>query len=485
MRRSSFPAGLAAAGVLAATLAGCAAIGTRERTAARPIPPAPGKAAALTPPATPPRTLPAVPPELLQAGARFTLGQVVDIALASSPATRQAWLQARAAAAQAGAKRAAYYPRLELAASGSRGQQSPDGREVSPSAAWGPAATLSYLLLDFGGREAGAADARHALLAADWNHAAAIQNVVLAVEETYFAYQNAKAQSEAARVAVQQAETALAVAMGRQEVGVATIADVLQARTALSQARFNLAGAEGQVLTLRGALATAMGLSADLAFDVGTLPEEPPLDAVSAEVEPLIVEALGRRPDLNASREQAAKAAARIRSVRAEGLPAVSVAASAGRTFYDPAPFARERDNWTARVLLSYPLFSGFENAYNLQKAKEEAAAARAQSEGLEQQVVLQVWTAFYRLRTSVEQVRAARDLLASAEQSERVALGRYKEGVGSILDLLTAETALARARAQEIQARADYFVAAARLAHAVGAATAADTVIVTEERQP
>jgi len=473
------------AAVLAAVLSGCAALGLREATAPRPVPPAPQTAASLASPELPPRVRPAVPGLELEPGATFTLGEVVDIALSTSPATRQAWLQARAAAAQAGAKRAAFLPRVELSASGVRGQQSPDGREVSPASSWGPAVTLSYLLLDFGGRAAGASEARHGLLAADWSHEAAIQNLVLAVQETYFAYQNAKAQSEAARVAVRQAETALEVATGRHDAGVATIADVLQARTALSQARFNLAGAEGSVLTLRGALATAMGLPADLPFDIGDLSGEPPLDAVANEVEPLILEALRRRPDLNASRELAAKAEARRRAVRSEGLPTVSVAATAGRAFYDPAPFARDRDNWSARLLVSYPLFSGYENACNLQKASEEAAAARAGSEGLEQQVVFQVWSAYYRLRTAAEQVRAARDLVLSAERSDQVALGRYKEGVGTILDLLTAETALARARAQEIQARADFFVAAARLAHAVGAATVADTALVTEKRQP
>ena len=60
---------------------------------------------------------------------------------------------------------------------------------------------------------------------------------------------------------------------------------------------------------------------------------------------------------------------------------------------------------------------------------------------------------------------------LASAEQSERVALGRYKEGVGTIIDLLTAQDALAGARAQEIQARSSFYVALAQLAHDTGAA--------------
>lgn len=485
MRWSRFGAGLAAAALLAAILAGCGTLSPRELSAARPVPPSPGKAADLTPPAASPRTPPAVPAELLRPGATFTLAQVVDIALETSPATRQAWLQARSAAAQAGAKRAAYYPTLDLSVSGTRGQLSPDGRWVAPAASWGPAASLAYLLLDFGGRAANAADARHALLAADWSHEATIQAVVLAVQETYFGYQNAKAQTEAARVAVKQAETALEVATGRHDVGVATVADVLQARTALSQARFNLAGAEGQVLTLRGALATAMGLPADLPFDIGALPGEPPLDAVATEVEPLIVQALGQRPDLIASRELAAKAAAKVRSVRSEGMPTLSLSATANRSSYDPELYDRWRDNWSARVLVSYPLFTGFSNAYNLQKAREDEAAARAQTEGLEQQAVLQVWTAYYRLKTTAEQVRAARDLLVSAEQSDQVALGRYKEGVGSILDLLTAETALARARAQEIQARADFFVAAARLAQAVGSAAVTDSSIVTEKRQP
>jgi outer membrane protein TolC len=72
-------------------------------------------------------------------------------------------------------------------------------------------------------------------------------------------------------------------------------------------------------------------------------------------------------------------------------------------------------------------------------------------------------------LKTAAQQVKTARDLYASAQQSEDVALGRYKAGVGSILDLLTAQTAFANARAQEVQARANWFLAMAQLAHDTG----------------
>ena len=46
---------------------------------------------------------------------------------------------------------------------------------------------------------------------------------------------------------------------------------------------------------------------------------------------------------------------------------------------------------------------------------------------------------------------------------------GRYKAGVGSILDLLTAQSALAEARSQEAQARSLWFLSIAQLAHSTG----------------
>ncbi len=52
----------------------------------------------------------------------------------------------------------------------------------------------------------------------------------------------------------------------------------------------------------------------------------------------------------------------------------------------------------------------------------------------------------------------------------ERVALGRYKAGVGTILDVLSAQSALASARLQRIQAQLDGNVYRATLAQSVGA---------------
>ena len=92
-----------------------------------------------------------------------------------------------------------------------------------------------------------------------------------------------------------------------------------------------------------------------------------------------------------------------------------------------------------------------------------------AQRETLRQQVALDVWTTYQSLITATQSIRTAGDLLTSALQSERVALGRYKAGVGTILDVLNAQSALAAARVQRIQAALDWAVSRAALARAVG----------------
>ena len=70
---------------------------------------------------------------------------------------------------------------------------------------------------------------------------------------------------------------------------------------------------------------------------------------------------------------------------------------------------------------------------------------------------------------TALKQVATSADLLASAGESAAVALDRYQAGVGTILDLLSAQRALAEARAQAVLARSDWLISVARLAHDTG----------------
>ena len=472
--------------VAATVVVGCATTTPRAHERA-PLPESSARLVSIpAPPPLPAAAAPVVPARLLQPGASLTLADIVDVALQNNPLTRASYLQARSAAANLGSTRSAYYPTLDATVSAARGKQTALGSGLDTTmTTYGPSVTLNMLLLDMGGRAADVEEARLGLIAADWAHNATVHSVVLGVQLTYVQYLDAKGQLEAANASLKTARAALDAATVRHDTGVATIAEVLLARTAMSQAQLAVDSLDGQVMALRGALATAMGLPATTPYDIGALPAEMPSELAERAVEPLIAQARAQRPDLAAALVDAAKAATHIRSVRADGLPSLSASATAGRSYYDPTTFGTYGDAWSARLLLSVPLFTGFETTYNVLKAHEDAAVTRAQAESLDQQVVLQVWTSYYGLKTADQLVRTSRDLLASAEQSERVAFGRYREGVGTIIELLAAQSALAGARSQEIQARAQWFAALAQLAHDTGMVSPAlqAKITVTEER--
>jgi outer membrane protein TolC len=114
-------------------------------------------------------------------------------------------------------------------------------------------------------------------------------------------------------------------------------------------------------------------------------------------------------------------------------------------------------------------MFEGFRTRFEALAAREAASGARARADATAQGVAVSVWTSYQAFRTAVRRVETSADLLASATSSVEVADARYKEGVGSILDLLNAQSALALARAEEVLARTDFFLSLARLTRAAG----------------
>lgn len=455
----------------ALALAGCSSLSNLTRVPDvrhdAGVAPAPDKpwvppADAIPPPPPAPTV---VLPEGITAGGPVTLTQIIDVALANNPDTRGAWLNARAAQAVLGSEQAAYLPEIDVNATASLSQSAAGSQSTSRQTTIAPSVSLSYLLFDFGGRASVVEQARQALIAADFLHNQSIQDVVLRAEQAYYSYLDAKALLSAQEATLKERQAELDVANGRHEAGVATIADVLQARTALSQARLTRDSIEGNLRTIEGQLATVMGLPATTRFDFGELPSDVPT-RVTDKVDALIARALTDRPDLAAARADAERARVRVQEVRAQGLPTISLNSSLGQSF---STGGNHTTPFSAGVSLHFPLFTGWRNTYDIRAAEAEAGVAAERVRAVAQDVNLQVWTSYFALQTATTRLTTVRDLLKSAAESAEVAHGRYRAGVGGILELLTAQAALETARAEEVQARADWFLAVAQLAHDTG----------------
>jgi outer membrane protein TolC len=330
-----------------------------------------------------------------------------------------------------------------------------------------PSLSLNYLLFDFGGRSGTVGAARSSLIAANYTHNAALQDVALQIQTAYFQYIATRALLEAQRTTAKEARTNLQAAEERRRVGVATIADVLQARTAASQAELAVETTEGDLQTSRGALALSLGLPANLPYDIDSTAGQMPVSVLGDSVDALIARALQLRPDLAAARAEYESSRSQISVARASRLPALLLNGSGGRTWTTTLP--QGGNSYSVSLGLRIPLFAGFSRAYDQREAVAVADAAQARAEALGQQVVFQVFSSYYALQTAARRVATTDDLIASADQSSDVALARYRAGVGSVLDLLAAQTALADARAQQVLARLEWNVSLAQLAHDSG----------------
>ncbi len=398
----------------------------------------------------------------------LTAEGLIALALERSPETRTTWATARAAAANLGAARADILPDITANIGVNRLKTSATGGRVSvQQTTYGPSLSLTWLLFDFGGRSGSIDGARDALFAADWTHNAMLADVVRRTAQGYFAYVGARGLLEAQRLTLQQAEVNLAAAEDRRRVGVATISDVLQARTAVGEARLAMQDAEGAEASTHGALATLVGLPPTAAFDVDTTAASEPIADLSDAVDSLITSALAERPDLAAARAEVDVRRDQARVARSRMLPSFNATGSGSRTYVGSAPGGK--DSYNVGLGIAVPIFNGFGWQYAAKAANllVEAEAARVRS--LEQQVSLQVYLTYQELRTARTRVATADDLFASASEAADASRARYREGVGSLLELLNAEQALANARAQRVQARVEWHTSLVQLAHDAG----------------
>ena len=366
-----------------------------------------------------------------------------------------------AAANTVGVAQAAWLPNLDGRLGASRYQN--DSRYYNASSA---ALTLSWLVFDSGARSANGENARQLLAAAAATQDSRVQSLFLSALQAFYTAQATRAAVVSTTEAERAAREGFNAAESRYNVGVATPADRLLAQTALSQATLTRIKAEGEARNALGALANAMGFKAGQPLTLEPPPAELPAGDFQREVAALIAEAEVRRPDLKAAEAQVKAAQASVDLVQAQGRPTVSL--STGPTWAETDRVAI--NGGVIGVTVNLPIFSGFDTTYRVRAAAAQVDVKSAQLESLRNQVALDVWKAYQSLTTATQSLKTTVDLVASAEQSERVALGRYKAGVGTVLDLLTAQSALAAARLQRIQAALDWFVYRATLAQAVGA---------------
>lgn len=118
---------------------------------------------------------------------------------------------------------------------------------------------------------------------------------------------------------------------------------------------------------------------------------------------------------------------------------------------------------------LSVPLFDGFARSSKIQQVKLKLEEMETQSQQLVQAITLEVTNARISYQNALEQIEDQKKNIALAEKIYNTTQIKFKEGVGSSLEVSNAERALFDTQANYINALYDLLVAKANLAKALG----------------
>jgi outer membrane protein len=418
----------------------------------------------------------------------YSLAELVDLAEAHNPETRVAWESARAQAAAVGIARSELYPLLSAAAIASvERDEVPLGVQFYRFTIPGfeAALELTYTVFDFGARRGRIAEESARLLAANFQFNDVHRTIVYRVQQAYYRLLNALGQEEAARANLANAQTVQQAAEDRLQNGLATLPDVLEARSATAQAQYNLQAILGVEQATRGDLATALGAPAAVFIPVQPLSEIPTPESIGETVEQVISRALYQRPDLLATLAGVRGADAQRKQARAAYYPKLDVGI---KPTADSLYFQQQNLPWghTAdltgemSISLNWTVFDGGARKNRLAQAEANVRRADAQVSATRDQVEDEVWTAYSNLVTAFRQREAATAFLTAATQSYAAALESYNYGVRSLLDVTAAQRVLAEARSTDVTARTQILATLADLAFRV-----ADSIQVNARRQP
>ncbi len=423
-----------------------------------------------------PETMAALQPALPGAHT-YDLDAMVDLALRNNPRTQSAWEAARTAASEFGAAQAPYYPQSDVEAANGYVRvpfELPGMAGAVNQWQAQPVVNVTYVLLDFGRRNSASTIAREHLIAANFAFNRVIQEVVFETQSAFYSLDGARAAVIASEKNLELSQTDFEAVRQRVDLGLATQPELLLAKERVAQSQFDLANARLLVHDAQANLAIALGIPANSDFRIESLESLPVPETLGPAVEALIDEARRQRPDLAARVANLRASEAQVSEARAQFFPTVGLAGSYGEdmwrfTFVKPPTVQTAMPQYSALLTLRWDLFTGFRHLNDMRSAESAREGARADLRSLEVDATAEVWRAYYEFESSLSKYQYAVSLLASAKEAYAANSETYRQGLSTIIELLTAQRDLANARYTLVQTKAELLTSSAAIAFAAG----------------
>ncbi len=298
-------------------------------------------------------------------------------------------------------------------------------------------------------------------------------SLLLTVQENFLNLLGAQENVRSAKDSVARLRSQLQVTQAFYDVGLKPRLDVLQAEVDLGSAEDTLLQAQNTVDTQRARLATLMDLELnDPLVYTGELRYLP----FNLSLEACLTEAYRNRPDLQIY--QRAIEIGRKDSHIAGSVMLPQVAATLDWYQSGSHPDMRgdtlqaslnKYDTYVFTIGVNWEIFDFGENYFNWRQAQELVKQFEADYANQFLEATFDVKSRHLSIAETAKRIKVARQSLAAAKESYRMAVARYQAQVGTSTEVLDAQSRLSNAEAQATQAVVDNQVAVANLYVSMG----------------
>lgn len=400
----------------------------------------------------------------------LTLSQCIDIALRKNPNILAALYFVDVSKSRVGQARSAYYP--QISAQGTYDRLKPAGSSVgllsgsSPYNVYTGSLKLDQTILDFGKTSSTVGVSKYNLESSRSDLNTTEDGVILSVKQAYYGVLQAQRNRAVAADVIKQFQLHLDQAKGFYDVGTKAKIDVIKAEVDLSNAKLSLINADNSLKIARATLSNAMGLPYAPEY---AIEDNLSFHQYAITFEDATTRAFEGRPDLKSAIAKSRAAEENITFQRTGYYPVLSGRANYVKSAVELAPYTTGT-SWDVGVVLTIPLFSGFQTSHQVAEAKSNYYLLKANEESLRQQIVLDVRQAYLNLQAAEASIATAELASSQAKENLDLANGRYAAGVGSPIEVSDAFATYVSAQAAYNGALYNYKIAQANIEKAMGA---------------
>lgn len=396
----------------------------------------------------------------------LTLEKCKELTLKNNPRIAASISGASAQRNRLSQTKAAYMPQIGASAGYSRSANQSalvNGDWLSASDNYNSSISASQLIYDFGKTGLTSDIQKNTYYASLQDSESVMNDTIFQLTQVYIAVLASREQRDVFIQSVERYEEQLKRAQAFYNVGSRPRIDVTTAQVDLNNAKLNLIQAENTLKIARQRLLNIMGVY-DRPADF-ELQKQMNLERYDIELEQALKQAFESRPDLASSKLRLESARQNVKLSQTGFTPELNANGSYGWTGNDFPLY----DRWSFGASVSLPIFNGFSTVNKVKENKNNLNTAYYNLTDAQQSALLDVRTSYYKLQDADSRIPVAELSKQAAEESFKLAVGRYTVGVGNYIEVKDAEVSLSSARLNYISAVYDYNLAIADLKRAMG----------------